>query len=305
MFIVESTEGGLRSLPAAMLTPAQAKAMASPLAQKILSQLAKKECYPKELARLLRVHEQKIYYHIRRLQKAKVVVVSREDVVQGAHASYFALAKPAFVVALKQLEAAHKLPGGPDPGLLAPFVKDGVLDALVVIGSPDPHGPKMARSKDANYALDLMLLLGSFLGQHRKASVRFDTDVKEEELKQNLIVIGGPIVNAISRRLNPRMPVFFDESSGWGIRSTLAGKLYVGEHIGLVVMMKNPYNTDKTVLVIAGSRHEGTRALMLAFLRHLHELGEGNKNDPKVIAKVIEGMDINGDGVVDDARILE
>jgi hypothetical protein len=37
----------------------------------------------------------------------------------------------------------------------------------------------------------------------------------------------------------------------------------------------------------------------------LKELGEGNKADPKIIAKVIEGMDNDGDGVVDDARILE
>ena len=60
MFVVESTDRGLRSLPAATLTPAQARAMASPLAQRILQQLAPQDRYPKELSRVLRVHEQKI-----------------------------------------------------------------------------------------------------------------------------------------------------------------------------------------------------------------------------------------------------
>jgi DNA-binding transcriptional ArsR family regulator len=304
MYVVDSSEGGLRSLPATTLTPAQAKAMASPLAQKILQQLAQAERYPKELARILRVHEQKVYYHIRRLQKAKLVVVSREDLVQGAHASYFTLAKPAFVVTFKPLEPAHKLPAS-EPGIFAPFVKDGVLDALVVIGNPDPHGPKMARSKDANYALDLMLLLGTFIGQHPKAASRLDTDVKDEDLQQNLIVIGGPIVNAVAKRLNPRMPVFFEEQSGWAVRSTLTGKLYTSEACGLVVGMRNPFNPEKNVLMIAGSRHEGTRALVLAFLKHIDQLAEGNRVDKSIHAKVIEGVDNDGDGIVDDARILE
>jgi hypothetical protein len=101
------------------------------------------------------------------------------------------------------------------------------------------------------------------------------------------------------------MPVFFEEASGWGVRSTLTGKLYQSEACGLVVLLRNPYNPDKKVLVIAGSRHEGTRAIVLAFLKHLKELGEGNKVDPKILAKVVEGVDNDGDGVVDDARILE
>ena len=54
------------------------------LSWKILQLLSEKEMYPMEVARKLNVHEQKVYYHIRKLTKAGVIKVVREEEKKGA-----------------------------------------------------------------------------------------------------------------------------------------------------------------------------------------------------------------------------
>lgn len=305
MFVVEKDADGMGSLPAMEVTPVQARAMSSVLAQRILAALAKEDGYPKALARKLRVHEQRIYYHINRLHEAKVIVPSRKEYVQGANAVYYALAKPAFVIKLRGFDKAHKILTGADAGILAPFVKDGSFDGIVVTGSPDPHGPSMARSRDSVHAMDLVMFFGSFLSHARELVMRVDTEVTEEELRQNLIVIGGPIVNALTARLNSRLPIRFDGETNHAIRSSLSGKTYTSESVGMVVRVANPWNPLKYVLVVAGTRGAGTRAVVLAFLKHFDELSAGNSTDPRVLARVVEGVDRDANGVVDDAVMVE
>jgi len=55
---------------------------------KILSMLYEKEKYPLEVARALGVHEQKVYYHMRKLLKAGVVTLARQEERKGAIAKY-------------------------------------------------------------------------------------------------------------------------------------------------------------------------------------------------------------------------
>ena len=51
------------------------KMMLGSLSWKILTMLSKKEMYPLEIAKQLGMHEQKIYYHIRKLAKAGAITV--------------------------------------------------------------------------------------------------------------------------------------------------------------------------------------------------------------------------------------
>ena len=53
------------------------------LSWKILTMLSKKEMYPLEIAKQLGMHEQKIYYHIRKLAKAGAITVVREEKKKG------------------------------------------------------------------------------------------------------------------------------------------------------------------------------------------------------------------------------
>lgn len=310
MFLVDRDKDGFTSLPAKEIKPEDAKSLSSDLAVRILKLLSEKPMYPIELAKELKVHEQKVYYHIRNLEKAGVIKVVKEEGRQGAVAKYYAIDAPAVVVKFKAMEETHKLfnvlndKGSSE--FLEPFVKDGQLNALIVVGSPDPHGPEKARSKDGYYGMDLALFLGTFLSYVPKFYVKLDTDTREEDLKNNnLILIGGPVVNRITWLANPKLPIRFDKEQHWAIQSTISNNTYPTDESGLIVKAKSPFNPDKSVLVVAGKRYFGTRAAIIAFLKHFDELAAGNVHNRSIKAKVVEGIDLDSDGLIDEAEFRE
>ena len=127
------------------------------LSWKILQILSEKEIYPMEVARKLNVHEQKVYYHIRKLAKAGAIKVVREEEKKGAVAKYYKATFPAMGV---ELPFGHqKLNRFPITNIdektkkfLRPLVKDSTFDGKIVVGSPDPHGPFKAKARDGHYA---------------------------------------------------------------------------------------------------------------------------------------------------------
>jgi len=109
MFVIEKRKEGVYSLPAQSIDAEDAKTLSSDLAIKIVKLLISKAMYPIELAKALKVHEQKIYYHIRNLEKAGVIKVVKEEGRQGAVARYYAMDKPAVVINFKDLEPTQNL----------------------------------------------------------------------------------------------------------------------------------------------------------------------------------------------------
>ena len=79
MFIVDKQKNEVYSLPAKEINAENAKSIGSSLAQKILHLLAKEAMYPIHIAKALKVHEQKIYYHIRNLEKAGIIQVVKNE----------------------------------------------------------------------------------------------------------------------------------------------------------------------------------------------------------------------------------
>lgn len=303
MFLARKKKNEFYTLPVKELKPGQLKALTSPLAQKILQKLAPQPYYPKQLAKELKLHEQKVYYHIKKLQKAEIIKVVKQETRQGALAKYYALTEPAFAVCFKELQSTQKFASySNESEFLEPFIQDGNLNALIIVGSPDPHGPEKARSRDGYYGLDLALFLGTFLNYVPNLRVRLDTEIREEELKNNLILLGGPIVNSITNKINSFLPIKFIEKA---IKSNLSGKTYYSDETGLIVKTKNPFDKTKEILLIAGKRHAGTRSCILAFLRHFKEIVKGNKFNEKIKAKVVEGIDLDSDGIVDEVEIKE
>lgn len=274
----------------------------SNLATKILSSLAKKPSYPKEIANKLNVHEQKIYYHIRNMEKAGIIRMIKKEEHGGAMAKIYALTKPSFFVRFKDFELSNRIPKTSN-AFLEPFISDGILNAKIVVGSPDPHGPEKARARDISYAIELALFFGTFINDFKKPSTVFDTEIHENDLRNNLILIGGPVTNKITRKINEKMPIKFDERKN--ILSALTKKKYSTDESGLIVKIKNPYDESKRILVIAGKRYSGTKAAILALLKNFDEICAGNKYNKKVCAKVVEGLDLDYDGITDDVRILE
>ncbi|MEM3154855.1 MAG: S-layer protein [Candidatus Woesearchaeota archaeon] len=307
MLVVEDQKQALVSLPAKPLSERHLRVIASLLAQRILRELASKPTYPRDLAKRINKHEQLIYYHIRKLEKAGLIEVAKKQEVHGTAASIYAPTAPAYVFALKEFTEAHKVPGlktRPDE-FLSPIIENGEFNGVIIVGSPDPHGPEMARSRDGYYGIDLALFFGTFLTHLDELSVRLDTEVRSEDLQKNLILIGGPVVNTITQKVNDNLPLKFDSSKNWSINSSISGKVYHADECGIIVKAKNPFNPKKWILVVAGKRYAGTRAVTLAFIKYFNELAKGNSIDPKIPARVVEGLDKNADGIVDDVRFVE
>ena len=63
--------------------PERLKTILNKPSWKILNLLSTTEMYPMEIAKNLGIHEQKVYYHIRKLSKACVIKVVREEEKKG------------------------------------------------------------------------------------------------------------------------------------------------------------------------------------------------------------------------------
>lgn len=288
MQVVESRKGKIYSLS----TKEMQSIRLSPLASRILNAIAKKPSYPKEIAKKMGLHEQKIYYHIRNLEKSGMIKIVKKEERGGALAKIYELTKPSFFIKFEEFSSAKKI-NIPENDFLMPFISSGKINAKIVVGSPDPHGPERARSRDASYAIDFGIFLGTFSSAPSPA-MAMDTEIYD--LKQNLIVIGGPVINRISKMANDKMPIKFDQKKN--IYSSLTKKTYRQDDCGLIVKTKNPFSKEHSILYIAGKRYSGTRAAILAFVKNFDEIS--NKN-----SHVVEGIDEDGDGIVDSVRILE
>ncbi|MFH1316907.1 MAG: S-layer protein [Candidatus Woesearchaeota archaeon] len=305
MFVVKYKDGKTFSLPSKQLKPHNLKGISTDLAQQILYQISKRPSYPKEIAKNLRQDEQKIYYHIHNLEKNGIINVISKKVEKGGKAKVYDLAEPSFFLSFKEFEETQKLFQVKEnyKRFLEPFIEDGILKALIIVGSPDPHGPEKARSRDGYYGIDLALFFGTFLNYVPNISVKLDTETRAEDLKNNnIILIGGPVVNSITAKINSKLSIRFEQNN---IKSTISNKTYTSEETGLIVKLRSPFNPEKSILVIAGKRFSGTRATIISFIKHFDDICMGNRHNSKVYAKVVEGTDLDSDGIVDDVEILE
>jgi len=82
--------------------PQKLKMILNRLSWKILVMLSEREMYPLEIAKKLGIHEQKVYYHIRKLARAGAITVTREEKKKGAIAKYYKAVSPAFGIELPQ-----------------------------------------------------------------------------------------------------------------------------------------------------------------------------------------------------------
>ena len=76
--------------------PERLKTVANKLSLQILRLIGQSEMYPIQIAKKLGVHEQKIYYHIRKLAEAGMIEVLREEEKKGATARFYRITFPAF-----------------------------------------------------------------------------------------------------------------------------------------------------------------------------------------------------------------
>jgi len=292
------------------------KMMLGGLSWKILSMLSKKEMYPMEIAKELGLHEQKVYYHIRKLVKAGAIKVEREEKKKGATAKYYKTVSLAFGI---------EFPSGYQPiqnicpltvdkqlqDFFKEYIQTGVFDGKIVVGSPQPHGPFKTSARDGHYAAHLALFLGQLAKMPSEFAVKLDVDVKaEKEERNNLILVGGPGTNLITQELNDYLPIKFimhSSEQGFllgGLSSEKTLQVYTSDVSGLIAKIVNPWDSTKRIVILAGNKAVGTKACVLALTSFWKEtLLKYKGQDP--FAVVIQGFDLDGDGKVDSIEVNE
>ena len=286
------------------------------LSWKILTMLSKKEMYPLEIARQLGMHEQKVYYHIRKLAQAGAITIEREEKKKGATAKYYKTVSPAFGIEFpdgyktiknlcllsidKQLQEFFK-----------EFISNGVFDGKIVVGSPQPHGPFKTSARDGHYAAHLALFIGQFAKMPTEFAVKLDVDVKvEKEEKNNLILVGGPGTNLLTQEINEYLPIKFIMQSSeqgfllGGLSSKKTLQVYTSDVSGLIAKIVNPWDKTKRIVVLAGNKAVGTKACVLALTNFWKKTLEKYKGED-TFAVVIHGFDLDGDGKVDSIEVNE
>jgi len=286
-----------------ILDPKSLKVLNSELSLKILQELAKKPSCAMDIARKLKQHEQKIYYHLRRLEKAGIIKLVEKVERVGAIAKIYSVPCPYISVKIFDSEGLEIKTKVRELEFFKPFVENGKLNAIIVVGSPDPHGKYGAQASDGSAAIDLALFLGTFL-ETSNLNYKIDTQIREEDLKKNLILIGGPKANMLIERINNKLPIYFDTKHEFNIVSSFSKNVYTEDEVGIVIKMESPFEKGKEVLVLSGRRFKGTRAAIVAIVKYLKKIAEGNKFNGN-IARVVRGIDRDADGIIDDVEILE
>jgi DNA-binding transcriptional ArsR family regulator len=287
------------------------------LSWKILTILSEKEMYPLEIARQLGIHEQKVYYHIRKLANAGAITVKKEEKKKGATAKYYETVSPAFgiefakgyktIQSLSLLSMDEKI-----QRFFKEFVSEkGVLEGKIVVGSPTPHGPFKTSARDGHYAAHLTLFMGQFVKMPTDFVIKLDVDVKaEKEEKSNLILVGGPGTNLLTQEINEYLPIRFNMQSSdqgfllGGLSSKKTSRVYTTDVAGVVAKIVNPWDKTKRIVVLAGNKAVGTKACVLALTNFWKKTLQEYAGED-VFATVIQGFDLDGDGKVDSIEVME
>jgi len=300
-----------------MRDPQRLKTILGEISWKILLALSKKEMYPLQLAKNLGIHEQKVYYHIRKLVEAGAIVVAKEEEKKGATARYYRPVSTAFGVELPQQheETTRVSLLSMDRNLREFFKefgkKDESFDGKIVVGSPMPHGPFKTSARDGHYSSYLTFFLGQFMRMPDEFAIKLDVDMKaEKEEKSNLILVGGPGTNVLTQEINDSLPVKFNmhpSEQGFllgGMVSKRTSIVYTADTAGLIAKIINPWDTAKSIIVLAGNKAVGTKACVLA-LTNFWKKTLKNYQGEDTFATVIQGFDLDSDGKVDSIEVLE
>lgn len=292
-------------------SPADLKGLLNETRWAILQLLAERPRYPAEIAEELDIHEQKVYYHVRELEEADMITMAEKREKGGAVAKYYTVEDYAYALELPYGDerlADFSMAEEPDAlrSFLHPFVANGQVNADVIVGSPDPHGPHQVRARDAYLASDLSMFIGQY-GSFSGMRTREDVAVKSAgEFSGNMILLGGPLTNLVTETVNPHLPVKF-KTENFPFRKLVSertGTVYDAEAQGFIARAPNPEDPEHHVLVLAGVRMKGTRAAVMALTQHHEEVLADYDGEDKW-GVVVEGKDMDGDGAIDEIAVLE
>jgi hypothetical protein len=286
------------------------RVLSNPVAWRIMELLSKAPMYPAQVAKELKIYEQSAYYYIRKLVIIGAVEEVGKNFVRGGTARLYHAASPSFGIEMNWGET--KLGSIPTAGhagaskFFASYVAGREFKGLLVVGAPDPHGPYKSSARDGHYAVHLAFFLGNVTGAiPSEFVVKLDVDAKAEKMLtgNNLISIGGPGTNIVTAEFNRYLPIRFDEKNFWSGLVDMSGKRYSLDNHGLIAKIKNPYDDNSSIVVVAGVRSAGTKSAVIA-LTNYSEVVLKKYGGEQDWALVVQGFDMNSDGKIDHVDIV-
>ncbi|HVP22466.1 MAG TPA: helix-turn-helix domain-containing protein [Conexivisphaerales archaeon] len=280
--------------------------LSSPVSLRILNLSTERQLYARELARHLNLSEQTVYYHVRRLVDAGLLEVVETSPVRGAVAKKLSASSDGLAVLYRSSHTRARGSARISPlgSFFHDFTSDHAFEGILVIGSPEPHGPFRAAARDGHYSAQLAFALGGLAAMPSGFFVRLDTDVKAEKAYDtNMVLFGGPATNLLTAEVNKLLPVRFDESNYWAGLTDDSGRRFNGETDAVVAKLPSPFKEGRHVVVLAGIRHVGTKSAVLGLTQQPEEV-LGGYSGQEVFARVLRGYDQDGDGRIDRVDVL-
>ncbi len=308
--LIENNENGRIAYDSLILSdPKALSVLNSKIAMKIVKTLADTPCCAIDVARRLKIHEQKIYYHLRNLERAGIVYTISQERRHGMIAKIYSVVSP--VVATKLFERGVEVRNEYDLAIssssllnfFTPFIDNGKLNAKIILGDPAPHGKFDDCGMEGAHVSDLFLFFGRFLKEFNFPNYKLDTEVMKEDLEENLILIGNNRTNTVIEKMNSNLPVYFDSEKP-SLISSITKTTYRDDRVGLVLKARNPFNSEKMILLIGGVRTRGIRSAIIYVLKHLANKFKDIKSN-QGMSIVVQGLDRDGDKIIDDIKILE
>jgi hypothetical protein len=287
------------------------RVLSNPLAWRITELLSHKAMYPAQIAKDLKIYEQSVYYYIRNLLLSGVIEEVGTNIVRGGTARLYQTSTPSFGVemnwgeklvdSLGQIENKYQRASN----FFKEYIINNSFQGLIIVGAPNPHGPYKSSARDGHYAVHLAFFLGMLSDIPPEFIVKLDADAKAEKVlnHKTLISIGGPGTNIVTAEFNRYLPIKFNQTNFWSGLVEGYGKFYNSDNHGLIAKIKNPYNNNGTVIVIAGVRSIGTKSAVIALTNYSEEILKNYQNQEEW-ALVVQGFDMNSDGKIDHVDIV-
>jgi hypothetical protein len=247
--------------------------------------------------------------------QAGAISLQKEEKKHGATAKYYKTTSNAFGIELggnyKPIPNIALNVDEKASSFFKEFITNNTFEGKIIVGSPSPHGRFKTSARDGHYAAHLAFFLGQFSRMPNEFAVKLDVDVKaEKEEKNNLILVGGPGTNLITQELNEYLPIKFimqSSSQGFllgGLNSQKTQQTYTNDSAGLIAKIKNPWDKNKSIIILAGNKAVGTKACVLALTSFSQKtLKDYIGQDSFAVA--IQGFDLDGDGKVDSIEVNE
>ena len=300
--VLRENQDRIERVEASELDEEKIKALSDPTRRELLEILAEEPSYPLEAARQLDIDKQKAYYHFDKLEESGLVKEAGTEKFSGGSATYYTPAAPAYVLDLGV--DGEKVPWKISEHVkkfLNPLVDAGELQGSIVVGSPEQHGPDQVQARDGHLAGEIGMKLGNYCDSD--TAVKLDTDIfGEDRFDENMVLVGGVLTNTVTKKFNEAFPASFEGENFPYREIRTPEKTYDEGTIGVVAKTKNPEDPEKSIFMVAGVRNQGTEAAVRAF-KNLEDIVEDYGDGE--FYRVVRGLDMDGDGEIDDYEVVE